>query len=82
MTSSYETSNGRITSPGKFEAEAEYIPHMWEVSGISGEMPTESGVYSVLVMQSDRDRFPALNGTDFVHMVEDEQGFVSEVSIS
>lgn len=76
----YATVDGIITSPGKFEGEASYLPYMWERSVEDGCVADEFDVYTVEVDAEDVERFPMLERVDDVSMYEDEQGFVYELT--
>lgn len=72
----------RITSPGKFEGEAEYVPHFWDVS-LDGTPDTievdGETVYRIEVVDTDRAIYPELAERSHVYLFEDEQGFVREI---
>lgn len=75
-------SRGIITSPGKFEGEAVYVPHFWDVT-MDGSCetlgwPYGAETYLVDIDDSDRAAWPELP-TDCValHFQESESGFVS-----
>ena len=76
----FETAdNGRITSPGKFEGEALYVPYFWE-KGLSGWYDDEEdGNYVFFVMPEDREQFPELKQLRRVVLTEDDNGFVREL---
>jgi hypothetical protein len=71
---------GTITDPGKFEAERLYVPYFWEAY-MSGCADTDDGeILGFRVEAQDIERFPELSKVEWVFLVEDDQGFVSEVS--
>jgi hypothetical protein len=78
---SYRVQDGIIVSPGKFEAEPEYVPAFWDVvlNGCADETIDDGGreVSIVLVTDEDRARWPELRDIHAVAMVESDQGFIS-----
>ena len=81
VTKGYNTNNGRITDPGKFEGEMIHVPYFWDIflQGLhDGE--GEDGEIMFDIMPSDRERFPWLRDRSQVILKEDGQGFVWDVS--
>lgn len=82
----YEVNNrGIITSPGKFEGEALYVPHFWELvtEGFSDTDENNDRVDCVIIYSEDIGQFPELNEKYYPHayisLFEDDNGFVWEV---
>lgn len=68
-----------IRSPGKFEGEARYVPHYWEIY-LEGFADSDDGkVLRFKITKEDRELFPELKKRRMVSLVEDDQGFVCEV---
>lgn len=84
MTSEYRVHPGTdiIADPGKFEGECTYVPVFWGRLLEWGEQPDEYDVYRYDVSDEDRTEYPTLYkwGVEVVHMFEDEQGFVRQLS--
>lgn len=68
----------RITEPGKFEGEEDYVPYFWGLA-LEGIGEDDGKMLSVLVEAEDKEKFPALKRRRVVKMWEDDQGFVREV---
>lgn len=80
----YETRDGTIVQPGKFEGQPAYAPHFWglalEGDGMSGcEATGDDGPEwtRVSVTADDRELYPELAGTDYVYLCESDDGFVT-----
>ena len=77
----YNVENGRITSPGKFEGEAAYVPYFWDMGldGMADEDYTDSNgaVWAFDVTADDIAFFPELKNVNRVELRESDQGFVS-----
>lgn len=77
----YEVNDGgEIESPGKFEGEAVYAPHFWDMV-LSGFGETvydgDTPISFFEVTDEDRAQFPEISPeTCFVSILEDTQGFV------
>lgn len=78
--------HGLISSPGKFEGEAVYVPHFWTL-GLDGgadedtyeEDPFRDGEVHVFVFYltgDDRKRWPSLANVESLELRESENGFV------
>lgn len=68
--------NNTITDPGKFEGEALFAPHFWDL-GLDGGADSDDGNEFVFnLTDDDRAEFPDLNEADILVMTEDENGFV------
>lgn len=83
----YETHNNRITSPGKFEGEARYLPEFYAFWGDGGGWPiyccdescgSKIEFTAIEVSAGDITTFPELAGTHWVVLWEDDNGFVRE----
>ncbi len=76
VASEYDTENGIIRSPGKFESEPVYAPYFYDslLNGFADE--DENGVATFIVTDEDRKLFPMLAGTKSVRLWESDQGFV------
>lgn len=69
----------RITSPGKFEGEQDYVPYFWDLF-MEGRQDADEGEIVVFkVIPDDRVKFPALRGRRVVKLRESGDGFVEEV---
>ncbi len=84
----YDTANGRIVSPGKFEGQPIYAPHFWErvLNGGADEEVTLGGTPHnwLTISDDDRAQFPELTaypftepGTDMIVISESDDGFVT-----
>lgn len=71
---------GRITAPGKFEAEMLYVPYLWNVVLEDGETDArweeELCIATVSITDTDRKEFPELGDATEAELWESEQGFV------
>ncbi len=76
----YNVIDGIIRRLGKFEGNAVYVPHFWDIA-INGFADNRDGsLYSFDVKDGDRAMFPELNGRRTVKLLEiDVDGFVLEV---
>ena len=76
---SEDTTPPVITSPGKFEGEALYVPYFWDLflngDGDSGD----EGELIFTITPEDREQFPELGRRTTVTLIEDDNGFVCEV---
>ena len=72
----YKVNNGRIMSPGKFEGEKVYAPYFYDDS-LNGlwEKNRDDVLYCVPTFEEHK-MFPELKGKRFIHITEDDQGFV------
>ena len=79
VLASYDVRNGRIVSPGKFEGEAIYVPHFWNVF-LDGFADRDNGrVLGFDITAEDRAEFPELGRRRrTVRLVESDTGFVGE----
>lgn len=70
-----------IREPGKFEAEAIWVPYFWELSMHGGgdeEVISPEGTYVIMeIRPEDLAQFPELRGSKSIMLKESEQGFVS-----
>jgi hypothetical protein len=74
-----DTSPPIITSPGKFEGEALYVPYFWE-RFLNGDGDSEdNGTLVLSILPKDREQFPELGRRRFVRLIEDTDGCVCEV---
>lgn len=79
----YTTSNGIITSPGKFEGQPEYTLHFWELA-LQGEYDdiellddTDREFFVFRITQDDISNYPGhFDLGDRLLLWEDDQGFV------
>ena len=76
----YESEQGRIVSPGKFEGEQEYLPEFWELALEGWGEDLGDGVVRVRVSEEQRKTWPELKGKWWVVMMETEQGWVIELT--
>ena len=73
--------HGLIVSPGKFEGEPNYVPHLWEVV-LDGQSETVDAddmngqMEAVKLTDEDKERYPALAGFYQALLWEDSAGFV------
>lgn len=79
----FKVRDGIIRDAGKFEGEMVYVPHFWEnVIMYSGEVDQVKYnnvlIHKVKVREGDREKFPELEGVDYVYLFEDHNGFVKE----
>lgn len=68
-----------IASPGKFEGECRYVPHMWDAAMDGGCDETAGGVISVPVEPRDVELFPELKRRRRVRLYQRDDGFVCQV---
>ena len=73
----YETRNGIIVSPGKFEGEPIYAPYFWDMDlqGLADEYVLDVAIF--YIQPEDRENFPEID--PFLELVEiwsDDNGFV------
>jgi hypothetical protein len=75
----YDEKTLNITDPGKFEGEARYMPHFYDLflNGCADEDDGETLTFNV--EQDDIDEFPELADFKRVRFFEDSQGFVREI---
>ena len=70
---------GIITSPGKFEGCPRYVPYFWDAY-LNGMADRDDGsILGFDISADDKAIFPELKRRKTVKLVEDSQGFVSEV---
>ena len=75
----YDTRDGRITTPGKFEGEMLYVPYFWEAF-LNGLADRDDGeIMGFDVMLEDRQQFPELKGRRTVRLYQRDDGFVVEL---
>ena len=76
----YDTRDGRITSPGKFEGEMLYVPYFWDAF-MNGLADRDDGeILGFDVMLEDRQQFPELKGRRTVRLHQRDDGFVVELT--
>lgn len=76
----FKVSNGRITSPGKFEGEAVYVPYFWHIFLDGGADESLGGKLIFHVTEGDRKMFPELGAKrKRVALYERDDGFVCQV---
>lgn len=82
ILNSYNVSNGRIVSPGKFEGEPIFAPYFWDIA-LSGFADSDNGtVYGFRINKDDsaHKEFPELKPwlgrSRSLKLFEDSQGFV------
>jgi hypothetical protein len=68
--------HGIITSPGKFEGEMVYVPHLFNVIMNGEGEHQEDGSILIDLIKEDYEEFPELLGCDIAYIREDSQGFV------
>lgn len=69
--------NDIIRTPGKFEGEPTWVPHLWDLAGDGG---ADEDFGRVVFFRTDdelRAQFPGLAGVFGVGLEETEQGFVN-----
>ena len=82
MQDEYDTDNGLICSPGKYEGEPLYVPYLWEIVLDGGGEPVDdpdrpdATMDLVGLSDDDKRRFPALTGFDHALLWADDNGFV------
>ncbi len=69
---------GIITTPGKFEGEAVYMPHVYEVF-MDGCADDDGNNILVAITDEDRSEFPELEDRETVYFTVRDDGFVCEV---
>jgi len=81
MTEQYYINElGVISNPGKFEGEPLYAPYFWDLA-LGGLAHEDDGtVYTFVVTESDRAKFPDLKDANNVLLEETESGFVYTVT--
>jgi hypothetical protein len=70
---------GIITSPGKFEGEACFVPHLWEacLNGEGLEVPDSlDAEYELKITDEDRKEWPELSRVYTAILYESFNGFV------
>ena len=67
-----------VSRPGKFQAEAAYVPYFWGRFLNGGADEDDGTTMTFHVTAEDRQYFPELHGTATVLLRETEQGFVVE----
>ena len=68
-----------VKGPGKFEGEARYVPYYWDMY-LNGWADDDDGeVLTFYPDDDDRKLFPELEHYTQVCLIEDSQGFVTEV---
>lgn len=73
----YNTENGVITSPGKFEGEAWYVPELWDLVLDGWADEDEDGIAVVYLSDEDRERFGLAEDVHSAFLSEDDCGFVT-----
>ena len=68
-----------VTSPGKFQGEAIYVPFYWDIYLDGGADRDDGEILGFDVTTGDKGNFPELRRRKTVKLIEDEQGFVREV---
>lgn len=76
QTHDYESKNGYIISPGKFEHTPRYTPYFWGMvlDGDQDDHFVDS--YGLKITSMDCEAFPELKKYRYVHIWENDQGFV------
>lgn len=75
----YKIENGIIRSPGKFEGEAVYVPHFWDIY-LNGFADSDDGTaLGFDVLPEDKVEFPELKRRRCVKLMERDDGFVVEL---
>lgn len=82
VESAFDVVDGKITTSGKFEGEAAYVPYYWEkgLDGWADDEPDEVS-YMFYVTKEDLSEFPELAGKDRVVVFVRDDGFVCESTI-
>jgi hypothetical protein len=70
---------GTIQNPGKFEGEQAYVPYFWDCYLDGGASTDDGEVLGFRVEGQDIERFPELAKVEWIFLMEDDQGFVSEL---
>ena len=79
----YMTSNGVITSPGKFEGEPRFAPYFWGIILDGLVQRDETADIDVVIVDDEaRALFPELRTVTQVALEEDEFGFVYVTDIT
>ena len=68
--------NSAIDSPGKFEGEDRYTPELWDAALEGGYYAGIADIFVVPVDDTDRARYPELEGVVTVTLWSDVSGFV------
>jgi hypothetical protein len=81
IIAAYVIRRGTIVSPGRFEGQPVFAPYYYEalLSGLADEENDDAAVFDVL--QEDVAEFPELASFEKVFLSEDEQGFISCVTL-
>ncbi len=69
-----------VEGPGKFEGEARYVPYFWDVYMDGGADDDDGTVLTFNVSDEDKKLFPELRGRKRVKLMEQDSGFVVELS--
>jgi len=79
VLSQYSTDGYRITSPGKFEGEALYVPYFWDAY-LNGCADSDNGrILTFRITREDREQFPEIPARKrTVRLMESDSGFVCE----
>lgn len=79
IEAAYTVRDGVIRSPGKFEGEPVYAPHIWETALDGGATREDmNGVSWVEILPSDRAEFPEIpQDARYIGVMESDAGFVS-----
>jgi hypothetical protein len=77
-----ELGDDMVRHPGKFEGEQGYVPYLWEQDQPDDILHDDDGRVTLVFRVDDdmRQTFAGLDGVQEVHLYEDEQGFVREVT--
>ena len=79
IESTYTVEQGIIRSPGKFENQPVYVVYFWEIY-LNGFADRDDGkIIGFDLTLDDKLIFPELKGRRTVNLMEDNQGFVTEV---
>lgn len=80
IEAAYNVVGGRIRSPGKFEGEMVYVVAFWHIA-MEGFADRDDGrVFGFDIIKEDKHEYPELKGRRTVKLIEDDNGFVREVS--
>jgi hypothetical protein len=75
----YEEYKDDVSRPGKFQGEQPYVPYFWECF-LDGFADRDNGsVLEFDVWEEDKKLFPELKNRHTVKLVEEDNGFVTEV---
>lgn len=68
-----------VQSPGKFEMENRYVPYFYDdyLGGLADDVTDDTIVFRV--MEHDVEKFPELEGREFVKLFISSDGFIQEV---